>query len=50
MMKKMNVFRRLDMFGKPIAVKYQGSDTYRTTLGGCLSLMAFLVVVAYAIV
>ena len=38
-----------DNFGESIALKYDGEDTFKTCPGGCLSLIAFLIVLVYAV-
>ena len=39
-----NLFKRLDIYGHPIGMNYQGSGSYSTRLGGVLSLMTFILI------
>ena len=41
--------KRNDAFGAPVGVNYKGNDTYQTKLGGCFTLISFILVVIYAI-
>ena len=46
----MNCLKSFDSYGVPITVNYRGNDTYRTAFGAILSIMAGIVVLAYAAV
>ena len=37
-----------DIYGHPITLNYQGDDTYKTFIGGCISLALLAFVAAYA--
>ena len=39
--------RRRDMFGAPVQLTHDGSASYKTTFGGCLSLLLKLVLIIY---
>ena len=41
--------RGLDLFGMPVQLTHQGQRTYKTGLGGCVSLILILALVAMAI-
>ena len=49
--KKVSYFGELikekDMYGQPITLNYQGSDTYKTIPGGILSIILLVCVIAY---
>ena len=39
-----------DIFGQPISVNYRGYDHYKTKLGGCLSIITYLVMLTNLVV
>ena len=43
------IIRSFDIFGKPISVSYQGSDSYRTVIGGIMSAFVFAIIIASAV-
>lgn len=44
-----NVLASIDQFGYPINLNYEREETFKTTLGGCLSLFGFVVIVLFAV-
>ena len=38
-----------DAFGTPVTVNYKGSDTHKSIFGGCVTLLAAIVLLAYLI-
>lgn len=44
-----NVLSRIDLFGFPITLNYERSDTFQTSLGGCLSLFGIIVLSLFAL-
>ena len=45
-----DIFRRCDRFAEPITINHRGKEAYRTMGGGCLTLLIFLIVTAFAVV
>ena len=43
-------FRKFDLYAEPIGIKYHGKRSFKTLFGGLISIMAILVVLAYAAV
>ncbi len=48
MMKK--VVNKLDIFGQPIGVNYQGESSYKTKVGAFFSLFTMVIMLAYGAV
>ena len=46
----MNCLKSFDSYGVPITVNYRGNDSYKTAFGAILSIIAGIVVLAYAAV
>jgi len=42
-------FQSIDMLGVPITMTFKGSQTHGTAIGGCLSMLASLFILSYAI-
>ena len=45
----LTTFKSFDSFGQPINVQYQGTETYRTPLGSCLSILTWAIILAFAL-
>ena len=43
-------FRKLDQYGHPIGVNYDGGETYQTKAGACASIIKFLIISMYSTV
>ena len=41
-------FRKLDQYGHPIGVNYDGGETYQTKAGACASIIKFLIIGFYS--
>jgi transglutaminase-like putative cysteine protease len=41
-------FKKIDVFGAPVGVNYNGSETYQTKMGACCTLLSILIVLLYA--
>ena len=41
-------FRKLDQYGHPIGVNYDGGDTYQTKAGACATIVKFLIIGFYS--
>ena len=39
------MFKNLDIFGHPIRINYNGSDTYKTKLGALVTLLAYALLI-----
>lgn len=44
-----NYIRSQDKYGVPIGVNYQGDDTFKTKIGGVVTLLTYCVVLAYTL-
>ena len=44
-----SLIKRIDLFGHSIGVNYRGEGTYRTKLGGLVSVLTFLLICANTI-
>jgi hypothetical protein len=44
-----NFITKLDVYGKPISLSYEGSETYQTGYGGLATIATFIVLLTYAI-
>ena len=42
-----STLKGLDIYGQPVNLNYKGEDTFKTTPGGCLSIVYFLWLLAY---
>ena len=41
------IFRKIDLYGHPITLKYQKSSTYKTIFGGVVTLISGIVITAF---
>lgn len=41
--------KEVDIFGQPISVLYQGSDVYKTRLGGFVTILTYVLVLINSI-
>jgi len=46
-MKLKQFLKAIDSFGQPIHLVYKGGATYRTALGGLLTILYFVAILAY---
>jgi hypothetical protein len=44
------VVNKLDIFGQPIGVNYQGESSYKTKVGAFFSLCTMVIMLAYGVV
>lgn len=44
-----NFITKLDVYGKPISLSYEGSETFQTGYGGLATIATFIVLLTYAI-
>jgi len=42
------MLRKMDGFGQTLNLQFRGSDTFKSKLGGAVSLLIYLVVIVYA--
>ena len=38
--------RKFDIFGTPVSLKYKGDETFRTRIGGCITISIMLSLIA----
>ena len=43
------VFKKADLFGKPLSLKHKKNDTFTTVLGGMMSVLISIGIAAYLI-
>jgi hypothetical protein len=43
------MLRKLDSFGQPLQLQFQGRDLFKSRIGGTISLLIYMTVIAYAI-
>ena len=39
--------REYDYYGQPVSLNFEGQDEYKTCLGGCVSFILFVIILAY---
>ena len=44
-----NYLKSFDLFGIPISLKYKGEDTFKTPIGGIVSIISYLSVLAFVL-
>jgi hypothetical protein len=49
MSKLINFIASFDRYGEPVGVNFKGQDTYKTSLGGILSMLGNLIFLLYSI-
>ena len=43
----MNLIKSFDRFGQPISLKFRNNNTYRSTIGGLMTIMVYTVLLVY---
>ena len=46
--KSQDVLKFFDLFGRPVQLTHKGHSTFRTSLGGCLSLLVIISISVFA--